>query len=88
MLDIDESLRRALRSKGALTVDECGDEVLVGMTHAETIFYLHFDEPRSTVGSSGEAGVYRELENRHLRARIAQLNDRGPDIDRKKYLRQ
>lgn len=87
MLKIHKSLRRYLCSKGALTIDGRGDEVLVGMDHAETIFYLQFEQPESTTDADGEACLYRDLQDRHLRARVAQLIDPVPRIDRRKAMR-
>jgi len=40
MLALDDAQRQELMAKRALTVDEAGDEILVGLTLAESHFYL------------------------------------------------
>jgi hypothetical protein len=74
MLKIDEKLRADLHHKGALTVDARGEEVLVGLSYAETILYISFFESLMTTEVSGAADAYKELQFRHFAARAAKIN--------------
>jgi hypothetical protein len=78
MLKIDEKLRADLHDKGALTVDARGEEVLVGLSYAETILYISFFESLTTAELSVAAVAYKELQFRHFAARVARING-NPD---------
>jgi hypothetical protein len=65
---IQPSLRRHLISKGALSVDFNGWEVLVGLTRAESITYLsmsHEVASGRTSDNLDELELFLEIVNRH-----------------------
>lgn len=73
MLDLDDARRSELLLRGALTVDDDGDEVLVGLTLAESHFYLTFEEHPVETHDTGETSLYYQLKHKHLAARSATL---------------
>lgn len=76
MLNLTDERRRELLNRGALTVDADGDEVLVGLTLAETHVYLLFEEHPSQPHTSGELSVFYQLKHKHLCARGAKIMSR------------
>lgn len=73
MLHLNDVRRSELLLRGALTVDDDGDEVLVGLTLAESHFYLTFEEHPVETHESGETALYYQLKYKHLAARSAVL---------------
>ena len=73
MLDIDDAQRSDLLLKGALTVDQDGDEVLTGLSLAETYLFLTFESHATAELSPTEVGHYLQLKHKHLAARAALL---------------
>ena len=62
-----------LQSVGALERDIDGDEVLVGLTAAETAFVLSYPIPAIHHGSAAETLLCLQLRRRHLLARLDRL---------------
>lgn len=74
MLNLNETLRDRLLATGALVVDEDGDEVLAGLTVAESKFFLFYEiDPRDGYASA-ETNLYFELRHKHLVARCERLH--------------
>lgn len=73
MLDLDDARRSELILRGALTIDDDGDEVLAGLTLAESHFYLVFEEHPVETHDTGETSLYYQLKHKHLAARAATL---------------
>ncbi|MRW82905.1 hypothetical protein GJ698_02220 [Pseudoduganella sp. FT26W] len=73
MLHLDEERRSDLLDKGALTVGADGDEVLVGLSLAESHFYLMYEENPIEAHDTGETALYLQLKHKHLAARGAAL---------------
>lgn len=73
MLTLNDELRTRLRALHALTINDEGGEIFVGLTVAESIFYLaHIAQPdRDT--SAAEQTLYLQLRHKHLLARRASL---------------
>jgi hypothetical protein len=78
MLDLSDKRRRDLRDRRALTVDDEGDEVLLGLTVAESHFYLCFEHHPLEAHAGGEAAIYYQLKHKHLTARCRANIDRLP----------
>jgi hypothetical protein len=73
MLNLNDGQRSELLLRGALTVDEDGDEVLLGLTLAESHFFLTFEEQPVETHATGETVLYYQLKHKHLAARSAAL---------------
>lgn len=73
MLRMDERQKLLLQTIGALERDIDGDEVLVGLTAAETAFVLSYPIPSSAGGSVAETLLCLQLRRRHLLARLHRL---------------
>lgn len=72
-LDLDDDSRKRLRAIQALTTDVDGDEVFLGLTYSESVFYLmQSQRPRSELDSS-ELWLYLQITDRHLKARLGNL---------------
>lgn len=69
----DERQKLLLQSVGAVDQDIDGDEVLVGLTAAETAFVLSYPIPAYNHGSVAETLLCLHLRERHLLARLARL---------------
>lgn len=73
ILDLDKDSRKRLRTINALTTDVNGDEVFVGLTYSESLFYLKQSlRPRSELDSS-ELLLYLQITDRHIKARLGNL---------------
>jgi hypothetical protein len=73
MLLIPENLRAVLSSSGALSVDEDGDEVLLGLTVAESAFMLVYCQSQVDERDPGEQRLFDKLQERHLAARLGKV---------------
>lgn len=85
MLKLNEQLRSRLRAIHALTINAEGEEVFLGLTAAESIFYLaRIANPDGTT-SAAEQTLYWQLKYKHLRARTSSIlgdlesNDKDAD---------
>lgn len=78
MLDLDDGRRRDLVDRRALTVDDEGDEVLRGLTVAESYFFLRFEQYPFQAHTGGEAAIYYQLKHKHLTARCRENINRMP----------
>jgi len=80
-LALTDEQRAHLTEMRALTTDEQGREVLVGLTHAETVFYLEYGRRRiAGERSTKDRERYLELHEQHERARQQIL---GAEIQRR-----
>lgn len=74
MLNLTESSRRFLTAVGGLSLDESGDEILIGLTVSESDFYLKYrDDPREPLSKTRQ---YYRLMELHLVARQLKLGPR------------
>jgi len=73
MLKMDDDKRASLVQKGALEIDGDGDEVLTGLSLAESHFFLVYEEHPAETHSAAETAVYLQLKHKHLVARTAPL---------------
>jgi len=73
MRAMDERQKLLLQSLGAVEQDIDGDEVLVGLTAAETAFILSYPIPTTYHGSAAETLLCLQLRRRHLLARLHRL---------------
>ena len=73
MLALDERQKLLLQSIGAVERDMDDDEVLVGLTAAETKFVLSYPIPADHHGSAAETFLCCQLRRRHLLARLSRL---------------
>ncbi len=73
MLELDDMARTRLLASGALTVDAGGDEVFVGLTVAESDFFLSFEPVAGNGHDSAENTLYLTLKHKHLVARHGAL---------------
>lgn len=74
MADFTKEEYEHLMQMRAIAIDDVGRETLVGLTEAETLFYLSFS--RILGGDnicSEQSAYYLELSERHERARLAVL---------------
>lgn len=79
MLDLDDKTLATLRASGALTIDQDGEWVLVGLTRAESEFFLLFEQDPGDGDASSGNNLYLELRHKHLLARnAAVLADLAP----------
>jgi hypothetical protein len=69
MLALHEIARSRLRLMGALAVDRDGDEVLAGLSVAESEFFLSFDNEPEDGCETAENLLFLSLQHRHLIAR-------------------
>lgn len=74
MLQLDEELRRRLLARQALIIDEDGDEVFLGLTVSESVFYLSFTEHPDLHTTMAEKMLYLQLQHRHLKSRCSFLS--------------
>lgn len=81
MLDLDDTTRTRLRAKGTLIVDDEGDEVLAGLTVAESQFLLLFEQHPSVGFASAESSLYFHLKHKHLMARCARIHRAMAQLD-------
>lgn len=68
LLSIDETYRRWLNSRSALAFDNDLNEILVGLTHSESIFFAELSSPPGLVFDAiGADGINRflDLHERH-----------------------
>ena len=70
---IDERQKFLLQSVGAVERDIDGDEVLVGLTAAETAFVLSYPIPACNHGSIAETLLCLQLRRQHQLARLTRL---------------
>ena len=68
MFNFNSAARSALFELGVLALDKDGEQVLAGLTAAETLFLMTCDLTGDAVGS-GEAQLYDQLRNRFHAAR-------------------
>jgi hypothetical protein len=68
ILNLTDVQRSELVLRKALTVDDDGDEVLVGLTFAESKFFLAFEEYPVEIHATGETVLYYQLKHNHLKA--------------------
>lgn len=73
MLDLSDEQRRELMHRGALTSNADGHEVLVGLTLAESRFYIAYGRVEQSDPASDETTLYYQLKHKHLSARIGTL---------------
>lgn len=82
MLKINDQIRKLLKSTGAIQFDADGEEVLAGLTPAESLFMLACSQEAPSARDPGDAFLLNQLKHRHLTARLAQLryhsNSIGP----------
>lgn len=69
MLNLSELSRRFLTSAGALASDENGEEVLTGLTAAESDFFLMFQDQSDARERFHKMPQFQRLMERHLIAR-------------------
>lgn len=74
MLNLDEDMRRHLLARHALALDEDGDEVFLGLTVSESVFYSEYKEHPDLPSTTVEKMLYLQLKHRHLMARCAFLS--------------
>lgn len=74
MLNLDGELRQRLLARQALTVDEDGDEVFLGLTVSESVFYFEFTKHPDLRTTMAEKMLYLQLQHRHLMARCSFLS--------------
>ena len=72
MLNLGETDREVLQATGALGCDDAGEEVLRGLTAAETQFVLDVKKTGSSHLSPAEQSRYVELTSWHRYTRVAQ----------------
>ena len=72
MIDFGKDERAYLMEMRALTTDSCGQEIFVGLTHEESIFYANYsrDSLRGTA-SPDDSEKYLALNQKHEIARLA-----------------
>lgn len=70
MLKISAKERLLLQSFGALSHDSDGDEILIGLTPAESTFVVEYRHSSGSEFSPAEKILYLELSQRHLLARL------------------
>lgn len=75
MLKMNQEKRAELLHKEALCTDPEGDEVLVGLTLAESHFFLAHEEQPLESHAQAETAVYLQLKHNHLVARSHRLLD-------------
>ena len=73
MLAMDKRQKLLLQSVGAVERDIDHEEVLVGLTAAETPFVLSYPIPADHHGSAAETLLCLQLRRRHLLARLNRL---------------
>ncbi|NGZ86218.1 hypothetical protein [Duganella aceris] len=69
MLALQEIARSRLRLMGALAVDREGEEVLAGLSVAESVFFLSFNDEPDDGNETAENLLFLSLQHRHLVAR-------------------
>lgn len=70
MLKFSAKERLLLQSFGALAHDSDGEEILVGLTPAESVFVVHYGHASGGEFSPAEKILYLELSQKHLLARL------------------
>jgi hypothetical protein len=73
ILDSDDDSRKWLRAIQALTTDVDGDEVFLGLTYSESVFYLKQSQRLRSELDSSELWLYLQITDRHLKARLGNL---------------
>lgn len=73
MLKINDQIRKLLKATGAIQFDADGEEVLAGLTPAESVFVLECSQEAPSVRNPGDAFLLNQLKHRHLNARLSQL---------------
>lgn len=66
MLQLESLERKRLQALRALTIDEDGDETLLGLTVAESIFVLDFAAAGRDEFDTAELDLYIRLQARHV----------------------
>jgi hypothetical protein len=84
VLNLTEKQRTELSHRHALTVDAEGDEVLLGLTSAESTFYLILDKAPSEIQDAGERAIFYRLKLKHLYARSDEIMRRSSALTAKK----
>ena len=74
MLRMDQGQKILLHAIGALELDIDGDQVLVGLTAAETSFVLAYTIPAGPKGTVAETILCLSLRRQHLLARLRRLD--------------
>ena len=82
MLQITDQIRALLKATDAIQFDSDGEEVLAGLTPAESTFVLACSKEAPSTRHPGDAFLLNQLRHRHLTARLDQLryhsNSIGP----------
>lgn len=73
MLQLSPDDRRFLMGLGALSINSDGDEVMAGLTAAESRFLVDFRMGGSTAAERAEYWLYHQILRTHLRARLEAL---------------
>lgn len=79
MLDLTDALRSYLQQTGALLFDQDGQEILAGLTHAESNFIIRYARAPGEVPIA-ERRLYYQLNELHLKARLRNLQLDAPSL--------
>lgn len=79
MLNMSDKEREFLTSVGAIATDEHGNEALVGLTPAESAFFLRIQDDLALhkLRTAADLQLYRRLTEKHLVARRIALRAPG-----------
>ena len=80
-MPIPEELRPSLQNTWALTRDMKGNEILIGLTVAETENYFKLADS----DSPEDRDLYLELDEKHESARLALVNSESGDPETRPY---
>ena len=73
MIELTDHVKKRLKKIGVLVTDSDDCETLFGLTVAETVFYLAYQDLAEKDLASAEMFVYLQLRRRHLVARQHRL---------------
>jgi hypothetical protein len=75
MLDLTRQGREFLHSVNALSSDEGGHEILVGLSFAESHFFLRYQTQNAMAKNISNVLKYKCLADRHLLARRTKISN-------------
>lgn len=70
MLAINDLTRFMLRATGAIETNDEGEEVLIGLTQAESNFFIACGQKNPSERELDEIFVFNQLKHLHLKARL------------------